>query len=125
MSALPYIAMWALSFPMSWASDYVLKKGVTREVARKVCNTIAHWGPSIALICLAVLPTHDTTVAVSILVIAVSLNAGSLCGFQINHIDLSPNFAGTLMSITNCFASIIAIIAPIICGAIVSVDEVP
>ncbi|XP_076684360.1 putative inorganic phosphate cotransporter isoform X2 [Andrena cerasifolii] len=122
ISALPYLAMWILSFPTSWLSDYALEKGVSRGVARKVCNTIAHWGPGIALICLAVIPKHTQFVAVAILVVAVALNAGSLCGFQINHIDLSPNFAGTMMSITNCIASVIAIIAPLICGKIVT-DE--
>ncbi|KAK2578284.1 hypothetical protein KPH14_007649 [Odynerus spinipes] len=119
ISALPYLAMWILSFPVSWLSDYALKKGVSRAIARKVCNTIAHWGPAIALVTLGLVPTEEPFWAVLILVVAVGLNAGSLCGFQINHIDLSPNYAGTMMSITNCLASVIAIIAPLICGEIV------
>ena len=123
ISALPYLAMWILSFPTSWLCDYAMEKGVSRGVARKVCNTIAHWGPAIALICLAVIPDPTQVVAVTILVVAVALNAGSLCGFQINHIDLSPNFAGTMMSITNCIASVIAIIAPLICGKIVTNED--
>lgn len=121
ISALPYLVMWILSFPVSWLSDYALRKGVSRAVTRKVCNTIAYWGPATALIILGLVPT-DKFWAVVILVVAVGLNAGSLCGFQINHIDLSPNYAGTMMSITNCLASVIAIIAPLICGEIV-VDE--
>lgn len=123
LAALPYLAMWLLSFPMCWLSDYALDKGVTRGVARKVCNSIAHWGPAIALICLAAMKVHDATTAVAILVVAVGLNAGSLCGFQINHIDLSPNFAGTMMSITNCIASVVAIIAPLVCSAIVTTEK--
>lgn len=123
VSALPYLTMWILSFPTCWLADYALKKNISRGVIRKVCNTIAHWGPAIALICLGTMSVHDATVATAILVIAVGLNAGSLSGFQINHIDISPNFAGTLMSITNCIASIIAIIAPIVCG-IIAKDEV-
>ncbi|XP_076624580.1 putative inorganic phosphate cotransporter [Colletes latitarsis] len=119
IAALPYLTMWILSFPVSWLCDYALKKGVSRGVARKVCNTIAHWGPAIALVGLAAMPVHNAPAAVTILVVAVGLNAGSLCGFQINHIDLSPNFAGTMMSITNCIASVIAIIAPLVCGMIV------
>ncbi|XP_050586505.1 putative inorganic phosphate cotransporter isoform X2 [Bombus affinis] len=122
ISALPYLTMWILSFPTCWLADYALKKNISREVIRKVCNSIAHWGPAIALICLGTISMHDATVATTILVIAVGLNAGSLSGYQINHIDISPNFAGTLMSITNCIASIIAIIAPIVCG-IITKDE--
>ncbi|XP_076548548.1 putative inorganic phosphate cotransporter isoform X2 [Osmia lignaria lignaria] len=122
LSALPYLVMWILSFPLCWLADYALKKGVSRGVVRKVCNTIAHWGPAVALSCLAALSIDNAIVAVGILVVAVGLNAGSLCGFQINHIDLSPNFAGTMMSITNCIASVIAIIAPLVCGAIAYED---
>ncbi|XP_029674837.1 putative inorganic phosphate cotransporter isoform X1 [Formica exsecta] len=120
-SALPYLVMWILSFPISWLSDYALKKGMSRGTVRKVCNSVAHWGPAVALACMSIVPT-DNTWAVVILTVAVGLNAGSLCGYQINHIDLSPNFAGTMMSITNCFATITAIIAPLICSLIVT-DE--
>ncbi|XP_067213756.1 putative inorganic phosphate cotransporter isoform X2 [Linepithema humile] len=122
ISALPYLMMWILSFPASWLSDYALKKGASRGIVRKTCNTVAHWGPAVALACMSIIPTDDFIWAVVILIIAVGLNAGSLCGYQINHIDLSPNFAGTMMSITNCIATITAIIAPIICSEIV-VDE--
>ncbi|XP_058803237.1 putative inorganic phosphate cotransporter isoform X2 [Phymastichus coffea] len=120
ISALPYLAMWLLSFPASWLSDYALRRGVTRGVIRKISNTIAHWGPALALIALCFVSANNQILPVVLLIIAVGLNAGSLCGFQINHIDLSPNFAGTMMSITNCIASIIAIIAPIIVGYIVT-----
>ncbi|XP_043503679.1 putative inorganic phosphate cotransporter [Polistes fuscatus] len=120
ISALPYLMMWMLSFPASWLSDYALKKGFSRSIIRKFSNSIAHWGPAIALIVLGFVPTNDPLWTVIILIVAVGLNAGSLCGYQINHIDLSPNYAGTMMSITNCIASVIAIIAPIICGEIVT-----
>lgn len=42
---------------------------------------------------------------------------------QVNHIDLTPNFAGTLMGITNCTANCMSILAPLVVGFIVS-DEV-
>ncbi|XP_070162649.1 putative inorganic phosphate cotransporter isoform X2 [Polyergus mexicanus] len=118
-SALPYLVMWIFSFPISWLSDYALEKGMSRGTVRKVCNSVAHWGPAVALACMSIVPTDDITWAIVILTVAVGLNAGSLCGYQINHIDLSPNFAGTMMSITNCFATITAIIAPLICSLIV------
>ena len=33
-------------------------------------------------------------------------------GFNINHIDIAPRFAGVLMGITNCAATIPGIVAP-------------
>lgn len=122
-SALPYLAMWLLSFPTSWLSDFALEKGMSRALVRKISNTIAFWSPAVALACMSTVPTDNPTYALILLIIAVGLNAGSLCGFQVNHIDLSPNYAGNMMSITNCMASVIAIIAPLISEAIL-VDEV-
>ncbi|EZA50530.1 putative inorganic phosphate cotransporter isoform X2 [Ooceraea biroi] len=118
ISALPYLAMWLLSFPVSWLSDFALEKGMPRGIVRKISNTVAHWGPAIALACMSVIPTDNYIWAVLLLIISVGLNAGSLCGFQINHIDLSPNFAGTMMSITNFMATIASIIAPLIVSVI-------
>ncbi|XP_046815652.1 putative inorganic phosphate cotransporter [Vespa crabro] len=120
ISALPYLAMWILSFPISWLSDYALKKNVSRSITRKLANTLAYWGPAAALIVLGFVPINNPLWTVIILIVAVGLNAGSLCGYQLNHIDLSPNHAGTMMSITNCLASVTAIIAPIICGEIIT-----
>lgn len=38
---------------------------------------------------------------------------------QVNHIDIAPNFAGTLMGLTNGAANIMSIIAPLLVGFIV------
>lgn len=46
-----------------------------------------------------------------------------ILSMQANHIDLAPNYAGTLMGITNGVANIISIIAPLAVGFIVQ-DEV-
>lgn len=121
VSALPYLTMWMLSFPTSYVSDWVLRKGwVSTGNSRKICNSIGHCIPGIALIALGYVDRSHTVLAVSILVIAVAFNVPTLCGYQVNHMDLSPNFAGTLMGMTNGTANIFAILAPIITGFIVT-----
>lgn len=120
---MPYLAMWLLSFPTSWLSDAALRRGFSRGSIRKFSNSVAHFGPGLALLALTLVDTRNHKMIITLLVIAVGLNAGSLSGFQINHIDLSPNHAGTMMSITNCIASIIAIVAPIVNNEIVT-DQV-
>lgn len=40
-------------------------------------------------------------------------------GFKINHLDLTPRFAGILMSFTNCFANFFGLLAPIVAGNII------
>ncbi|XP_016838631.1 putative inorganic phosphate cotransporter [Nasonia vitripennis] len=123
ISALPYLAMWLLGFPISYLSDFALRKGLTIVAVRKISNTIGLWIPAAAMIVLCVVVTTDKVILVAILVVAVGFNCGITCGFQINHIDLSPNFAGPMMSITNGLANILGIVAPLICGAIVNKDE--
>ncbi|XP_077290054.1 putative inorganic phosphate cotransporter [Arctopsyche grandis] len=123
LSALPYLVMWILSFVVSFISDYVINnKIVSVTVARKVANTIGHWGPGLALIGLSYTPA-DVTTAVGLLTLTVGLNAGHYVGFQVNHIDLAPNFAGVLMGITNGCANILSIIAPLSVGFFISPEN--
>lgn len=123
MSALPYLAMYLLSFPFGFLSDYVLKKELISITAtRKFNNSVGLFGPAIALIGLSYSPAGNVTMAVLILTVVVGLNAGHLTGFMLVHIDMAPNFAGTLMGITNCVANIVSIIAPLAAGAVLK-DE--
>lgn len=126
MSALPYLSMYLLGFPFGFISDYVLKKKWLRiSTCRKISNSIGIWGPAISLIGLSYVPAGDITLAVTLLIIVVGLNAGHYTGFLIVHIDMAPNFAGTLMGITNCFSNIISIIAPLVAGLILKDESDP
>ncbi|KAJ0176882.1 hypothetical protein K1T71_008061 [Dendrolimus kikuchii] len=123
LSALPYLAMYLLSFPLGFISDYILKKKwLSITMSRKISNSIGHFGPALALIGLSYSPAGNVTVAVVLLTVVVGLNAGHYTGYLLVHIDMAPNFAGTLMGITNCVANVISIIAPLAAGAIL-VDE--
>lgn len=58
--------------------------------------------------------------AIALLTISVALNAGVYTGFLTNHLDLSPNFAGLLMGITNGLSNITSILGPMVTGFIVT-----
>lgn len=109
LSALPYLVLWHLIIVFSWVSDYIAKHNfMSNTNQRKMWNTIALWGGASTFFCLYF---FDTTVtgAMVLLTLAVGLNSGIYTGFLINHLDLSPNFAGTLMGITNGLANITSI----------------
>ncbi|XP_046966281.1 putative inorganic phosphate cotransporter [Vanessa cardui] len=126
MSALPYLAMYLLSFPIGFMSDYILKKKwLTITACRKLSNSLGHFGPAIALIGLSYVPAGSLALAVTLLTCVVGLNAGHYTGFLLVHIDMAPNFGGTLMGITNCIANIISIIAPLAAGAIIQDENDP
>lgn len=48
------------------------------------------------------------------------LNGFCFPGFNSNHVDMAPDFSGTLMGITNCVGNTPGFIAPIIASAFYS-----
>ncbi|CAD7015089.1 putative inorganic phosphate cotransporter [Ceratitis capitata] len=127
LSALPYLAMCLLSYVFIFLGDFINARYTTRLwVSRKFFNTIGQWVPMVALIGLGYINAGGSVkLAITLLTIAVGANAATYLGFQVNHIDLAPNFAGTLMGITNCVANVISIIAPLTVGLIVTDEENP
>ena len=57
---------------------------------------------------------------IALLCATVGINGFQFSSLQVNHIDIAPNFAGTLMGFTNCVANIMGFLAPMIIGNIVS-----
>lgn len=121
MSSLPYLALWILSFFVSPVADYlILRNYLSVGACRKLFNSIGMFVPAAALIYLGFLDENQKTLAVTLLIVAVSVNAGIFCGYGVNHIDLAPNFSGTLLGITNGIGTIVSIVAPLAIAAIES-----
>ncbi|XP_077289178.1 putative inorganic phosphate cotransporter isoform X2 [Arctopsyche grandis] len=119
LSALPFLGCWIFGFVFSYISDYLINKDVfTLTAARKIANTTAMWGAAFSLVILTFIPVGAVTSAVITLIVTVSLKSAILVGFHVNHIDLSPNFAGTMMSLSNTASNTCAVIAPITAGLI-------
>uniref|UniRef100_A0A2H1VWL4 Putative inorganic phosphate cotransporter n=1 Tax=Spodoptera frugiperda TaxID=7108 RepID=A0A2H1VWL4_SPOFR len=126
MSALPYLAVYFLSFPFGYLSDYLPnKKYLSVTATRKLSNSIGFYGPAIALVGLSYVPAGNVTLAVVLLTIVVGLNVGHLTGLMLVHLDMAPNYVGTLLGITNGTANIISIIAPLVAGAVIHDETDP
>ncbi|KAH8407687.1 hypothetical protein KR222_010744 [Zaprionus bogoriensis] len=120
LSSLPYTVMMVLSFFFVWLSKVLQnKKSLSVSFNRKFFNTIGHWIPMCSLIALGYVPPDRHVLAVGLLTLTVGISAATYLGFQVNHIDLSPNYAGTLMGITNAAANIMSALAPLAVGQIV------
>lgn len=87
-------------------------------------NTFGHWMPMVCLILLGIYGQDGQEIAVALLIMAVGFNAGCHSGFLLNHMDLSPNFSGTLYAITNCISNIFSLVAPMFVGFIINPDPV-
>ncbi|CAH1100630.1 unnamed protein product [Psylliodes chrysocephalus] len=121
LSALPYFVMWIMNLILSPVADYIIaKKHVSLIISRKIFNSIGFFIPAIALVSIIFIDSDNKVLIETILVITVAFNAGHYCGFNINHIDLSPTFSGTLMGITNSISAIFTIMAPLAVDAVKS-----
>lgn len=122
LSSLPYLAMFVLQIPVTFIADYLNKREITSlTVSRKIWNTISMWGGTIGLVILGFI--EDTHLTIILYVFIVAIGCTSNAGFNINHMDLSPNYAGLLMGITNTVAASGGIIAPLFVGLVVD-DQV-
>ncbi|TDG48328.1 hypothetical protein AWZ03_005283 [Drosophila navojoa] len=121
LSALPYLANFLLSFPFVWLAKCMEKsESLSLAFSRKFSNTIGQYIPMCLLIALGYVTKEQDTLAVVLLTFTVGINTACHLGFQVNHIDLSPNFAGTLMGISNTLASVMSLSAPLLVGVIVT-----
>ncbi|XP_053981510.1 putative inorganic phosphate cotransporter [Hylaeus volcanicus] len=119
ISSLPYLAMWLFSMVISHVADWMISSGnFNHTYTRKIINSIGQFGPAIALIA-ASFTACNTWLTVTLLTVGVGLNGGIYSGFKVNHLDISPRFAGVLMSFTNCLANLAGLLAPITAGYII------
>ncbi|KAJ8929833.1 hypothetical protein NQ314_017436 [Rhamnusium bicolor] len=123
LSAAPYLAQFILSFVFGHISDFMINRSyLTRGNARKICNTIGTCVPATALLILGFLPKDAIAWSVVMIVIAGGVNSGVFCGYQVTPIDLSPKFAGTIMSIGST-SNLFSLLAPLAVQGIVT-DEI-
>lgn len=61
---------------------------------------------------------EDSVSAVLLLTVAVGSLGLGMAGFNINHLDIAPRYAGVLMGISNTAATIPGFIGPIVAKSI-------
>ncbi|KAJ8929851.1 hypothetical protein NQ314_017455, partial [Rhamnusium bicolor] len=121
LSAAPYEAMWICSVIFSSICDTLINREiVSRGTARKIFSSIGTMVPAISLTILGFMKKDHPGISVALLIINGGVSAGGLCGYQVNHLDLSPNHSGVLMGLTNSFSSIFSVISPLIVQYIVT-----
>ncbi|KAK9887950.1 hypothetical protein WA026_000248 [Henosepilachna vigintioctopunctata] len=121
LSALPFLTSFIVALFVSPLSDFSIKnKIMSITAARKFFNTFGAYGAATAVICLAFVPPEMKILAVFLLVLAVGTNATTLVGYNVNHVDITPNFAGITMGFVNFSAQVSAIVAPLMVQILVT-----
>ncbi|XP_054157706.1 sialin-like [Oppia nitens] len=117
MSALPYLCQAIVAWIASFISDKLRQRGtVSINVIRKTNNTIAFMGPALCLIGVA-FARCNTTLSISLFILGMGLNGCNYPGFNSTHVDMAPEYSGTLMGITNSIGNIPGFIAPLVAEA--------
>ena len=98
--------------------EYLIKNQILEiNTIRKLSNTIGFVGPAVCLY-LVTLVKCDATWSVVLFILAMGFNGFVYSGYNVTHVDMAPDFAGTLMGITNCLATIPGILAPYVVGVL-------
>ncbi|XP_052747644.1 putative inorganic phosphate cotransporter [Galleria mellonella] len=120
LTALPFLVMWFTNFFFSWFSDMlIVKQYLSVTNTRKLANSLGCVPAALGLIALAYVPKNLYAVE-TILVFICAFKISAHVGFQVNPIDISPNFGGTMMSISNFGANLVGSLAPIATGLILT-----
>lgn len=123
VSAVPYVFNWIMILFACKMADMLATKGILSTThIRKLFNSIGMFGPAVMLLAMCFTGCHST-IAVSIISATLGLSGFASAGFNVNHIDIAPNYAGTLMGITNMCANSMGIITPYFVGFIINGHE--
>ncbi|XP_066141650.1 putative inorganic phosphate cotransporter isoform X2 [Euwallacea fornicatus] len=112
-SSAPYVVAAFFTVLYGPIADYMISKGVTsRKTARRLFHGIGAFIPAGALIWLGY--EESPWGIAALLIVAISLNGAMFCGYNVNHIDISPRFSGTLFGISNGVGQSLATLAPML-----------
>ncbi|XP_035231490.1 sialin-like isoform X1 [Stegodyphus dumicola] len=118
LSSFPYLLQTIVGCTVGYLADLTIrKKFASPGFVRKFCNTAAGLGTAAGLVgvCLA-----GCDVTMNVVFFTCSLAIGGFCysGYMVSHLDLSPEYAGTLMGIANTISNLTGFLAPSVVGAL-------
>ncbi|XP_077351195.1 sialin isoform X1 [Festucalex cinctus] len=114
LSAVPYLGCALLAVVSGQLADYLRETcRYPTVMVRKSFTLVGMIGPAVFLVA-AGYTGCNYTLALTFLTISSSLGGVSASGFNINHLDIAPSYAGILLGITNTFATIPGMVGPVI-----------
>ena len=104
---------------MGTVADRLITRGLSVTFVRKLMQTIAFGGLAVCL--LLITQVEEVWAAIGLLCLGKLFGAAGIGGHSVNHMDIGPRYAGTLMGITNTFATLPGIVAVYATGYILQV----
>ena len=123
LTSVPYFTSWVSSLCFCRFADWLIAKQYLSPIASiKIFNSLASVVPSIGFIG-AALAGCDRQLVMIIISITGSFVGAQYAGNQMNHIALSPRYAGTMYGMTNGVANLCGFLAPYTIGSIINNNE--
>ena len=116
LSALPYIVTWLLMIVGGYLADWLSRPHRLHiTTVRKLFNTAGLLIPGLFLSTVGFLDCNRFLIVFAV-VIAIGSAGLTVSGFAVNHLDIAPRYAGTLMGLTNTLATVGGILGPQVVG---------
>lgn len=116
LTMIPHLASFVCLNLAGTLADRMVGSGMPVVRVRKIMQTIGFGGLALAL---GVVGYVDSVVmAITIMALGNGLGAFIAGGFAVNHLDIAPRYAGTLMGITNTAGTLPGIIGVYVTGLI-------
>lgn len=108
VSLLPPVAGFLVSLVAGQAADGLMARGVGVGVVRRTAQATAFLAPAGCLA--AASATQGSDLCVAFVTAGLGLNSFALAGLYCTHADMSPEFAGPLLGLTNTAGAVPGII---------------
>ncbi|CAN8067897.1 unnamed protein product [Agarophyton chilense] len=103
LSTVPWVAMFMTANIGGQIASWLQRGGLSRTHTRKAMQAVGFVGPALMLALLG--GARRRTSAVALVTAALALGSFSQSGVYANHAEVAPTAAGTLLGVSNTFAS--------------------
>lgn len=118
VAAIPYIAIAIMLQIAGYLADWVqIKNILTTKQTRKYFNTLSFFAQASCLLLAVFL--LDRVMSVLFISIGVGMAAFAYTSYNVNSLDIAPQFAGIINGFCNSAATISGIVSPLLTGYIV------
>lgn len=117
LSSLPFLSQFLVGIASGILGDWLVSSGhIGVHTSRRLFCTVSVLLPGLLIVLVGYMGCNTT---MSVVVLCLSSGfVGAMCSGQLaNTHDLSPNFSGTSMGITNTIAYAVSMCVPVIAGA--------
>lgn len=119
-SSLPHIMWWIMSYVFLFIAHHILaRKCLSLGALRKLFNWISVSIATISYLALGFLGEQQKIAAISLIILNAACYGAHDIAYDLNIIDLSPNFSAVLIAISNIFIFLVDVVGPLIIAGIV------